>query len=48
MEVFLVFNGDEIRATVDAQAQVMLQVAAGELDREEFTTWLHAHMAAKS
>jgi len=47
MEVFLVLNGHEIRATVDEQEHVMLQVAASEIDREEFTTWLRAHVVAK-
>jgi death on curing protein len=47
MEVFLVLNGHEIRATVDEQEHVMLQVAASEIDREEFTTWLRTHIIAK-
>jgi death-on-curing protein len=48
MEVFLVLNGYEIRAAVDEQERVILQVAASEIDREEFTTWLRAHVAAKA
>ena len=48
MEVFLVLNGYEIRAAVDEQERVILQVAAGEIDREEFTTWLRAHVVAKA
>ena len=48
MEVFLVLNGYEIRATVDEQERVILQVAASEIDREEFTTWLRAHVVAKA
>jgi death-on-curing protein len=47
MEVFLVLNGYEIRATVDEQEHVMLQVAASEIDRGEFTTWLRTHVVAK-
>jgi death on curing protein len=47
MEVFLVLNGYEMRATVDEQEHVILQVAANELDREEFTTWLRTHVVAK-
>ena len=47
MEVFLVLNGYEIRATVDEQEHVMLQVAANEIDREEFTAWLRTHVVAK-
>ncbi len=37
IEVFLVLNGFEIEATVDEQERVILQVASGELGREEFT-----------
>ena len=47
MEVFLVLNGYEIRAAVDEQEHVMLQVAASEREREEFTTWLRTHVVAK-
>ena len=47
MEVFLVLNGYEIRATVDEQEHVILQVAASEIEREEFTTWLRTHVVAK-
>ena len=47
MEVFLVLNGYEIRAAVDEQEHVMLQVAASEIEREEFTTWLRTHVVAK-
>ncbi|MGE3540672.1 MAG: type II toxin-antitoxin system death-on-curing family toxin [Candidatus Tectimicrobiota bacterium] len=47
MEVFLVLNGYEMRATVDEQEHVILQVAANEIDREEFTTWLRTHVVAK-
>jgi death-on-curing protein len=47
MEVFLVLNGSEIRATVDEQEHVILQVAASEIDREEFTAWLRTHVIAK-
>ena len=48
MEVFLVLNGFEIQAAVDVQERVMLQVAAGEMTREEFTDWLRAHVVAKA
>jgi death-on-curing protein len=47
MEVFLVLNGYEIDATVDEQEQVILQVAAGETGREEFTNWLRSHITEK-
>jgi len=47
MEVFLVLNAYEIHAAVDEQEHVILQVAASEMDREEFTTWLRTHVVAK-
>ncbi|MDZ7959474.1 MAG: type II toxin-antitoxin system death-on-curing family toxin [Aulosira sp. DedQUE10] len=46
MEVFLVLNGFEINATVDQQEQVILQVASGELGRDEFTEWLRGHIVS--
>ena len=47
MEVFLVLNGYEICAVVDEQEHVILQVAASEINREEFTAWLRIHVVAK-
>lgn len=47
METFLVLNGFEIDASVEEQAQIVLQVAAGQLDRDEFTTWVQAHIVEK-
>ena len=47
MEVFLVLNGYEIRAAVDEQEHMILQVAASELDREAFTAWLRTRVVAK-
>jgi death-on-curing protein len=48
MEVFLVLHGHEIRASVDEQEQIILQVASGERDREAFTEWLRAHIVERS
>ena len=45
MEVFLVLNGYEIEASVDEQERVFLSLAAGEVEREEFTDWVKAHLA---
>ncbi|MBD2335558.1 type II toxin-antitoxin system death-on-curing family toxin [Calothrix sp. FACHB-156] len=45
MEVFLVLNGFEINAIVDEQEQVILQVASGQLGRDECTEWLRNHIA---
>ncbi|MEH2388091.1 MAG: type II toxin-antitoxin system death-on-curing family toxin [Nostoc sp.] len=47
MEVFLVLNGFEINAALDEQEQVILQVASGELGRDEFTEWLRNQIVPK-
>ncbi len=47
MEMFLVLNGYEISATVNEQAEIILQVASGEMGREAFTDWLHSHIRPK-
>ena len=44
METFLVLNGTEIVAPVDEQEQVIMQLAGGEMEREEFTEWLRTHI----
>ena len=44
MEIFLVLNGYEIDAPVDEQERIILQPAAGELDRSEFTNWLRTRV----
>ena len=45
METFLILNGYEIRADVEEQERVILEVAAGAMGRAEFAKWLHAHIA---
>jgi len=40
MEVFLLLNGHELRATVDEQEQLMLQLAAGQLKRDALAEWV--------
>jgi death-on-curing protein len=40
MEVFLVLNGVEIDASVDEQERLMLDLAAGQRDRDELAGWL--------
>jgi len=47
MEVFLVLNGFEIDAPVDEQEEVILQVASGELGRDNFTQWLRDRIVEK-
>ena len=48
IEVFLVLNGHEIKADVDEQEQVILQVAANEMDRDSFTAWLRTRVVKKA
>lgn len=47
METFLVLNGYEINAAVDEQERVILAVASGLIDRQEFTVWLHDHIVKR-
>jgi len=42
METFLVLNGYEVSAAVDDQERVMLQLAAGELSRDDFVEWVRS------
>lgn len=44
MEVMLILNGLEIAADVEEQEQVILAVAAGEMEREAFGSWLASHL----
>ena len=48
MEVFLVLNGFEIRASVGEQEELVLHVASGELERDKFTEWIVAHIIRRS
>lgn len=44
MEVFLILNSYEIEAPLEEQEKIVLQIASGELGREEFAVWLHDHL----
>lgn len=44
METFLVLNGTEVDAPIDAQERLMLDLAAGRLDRSQLTDWLRQHL----
>lgn len=44
MEIFLVLNGWELIASVDEQEQVILSLAAGNMEREQFTAWVASHV----
>ena len=43
MEVFLVLNGFELRASIDEQEAVVLALAAGNMTREVFADWIRQH-----
>ena len=43
MEVFLILNGLEIVADTDEQERLMLDIAAGHLDRSHLQGWLEQH-----
>jgi death on curing protein len=44
MEVFVMLNGYELRAAVDEQEQLMLDLAAGNLTREQLEHWIDKHL----
>ncbi len=44
METFLILNGHEVTAPSDEQEQVMLKLAAGEMERDAFVGWVHSHV----
>lgn len=43
IEVFLLLNGRELVGTVDEQERLMLDLADGQITREELTAWLEQH-----
>jgi death on curing protein len=43
MEVFLLMNSWELVGTVDEQERLMLDLADGQITREELTAWLEQH-----
>ena len=43
MEVFLLLNGWELVGTVDEQERLMLDLADGQITREQLTAWLEQH-----
>jgi death on curing protein len=44
MATFLLLNGAEIRATIDEQERLMLDLASGRRSRAELTGWLQHHV----
>jgi death-on-curing protein len=47
MEIFLILNSNEIDASVDEQERIILQLAAGELERKAFDEWLRDHVVVR-
>ena len=43
METFLMVNGHELRAPVDEQEHIMVDLAAGNLTRDSFVEWVKQH-----
>jgi len=48
MEIFLVLNGFEINASIDEQEKLFLDLASGNVSREELVNWLQRRVLAKS
>ncbi|MEA2165252.1 MAG: death on curing protein [Thermoanaerobaculia bacterium] len=48
LETVLLLNGHELAASVDEQERIVLSVARGELDREQFTAWVQQHVVSAS
>jgi len=44
MATFLVLNGMDVQAGLDDQEHVMLDLAAGRIDRGDLTAWLRQHV----
>ena len=44
METFLLLNGFEINSDVDEQEKIVLSLAAGQFDRNNFVLWLREHI----
>jgi len=48
METFLVLNGYELRSQVDDAERVILNLAAGQLTREELLEWITGHLERRT
>jgi death-on-curing protein len=47
MEAFLVLNGYELNADVDASEDIILRLASGNLSRDELLTWIREHVVIR-
>lgn len=48
MEAFLILNGFELEATIDEQERLMLDLAAGQITREQLAEWIEKHLQPSS
>ena len=48
LETTLVLNGCELAAHQDEQEKIILRVASGDMDRQEFSMWVKANMGPKA
>ena len=48
MAVFLLLNGYDIDSTIDEQERVFLDLANGQVTRDELTVWLNQNIVPKS
>jgi prophage maintenance system killer protein len=46
MEVLLLLNGSELRASAKESETIMLELAAGRCTRERLVEWIRQHMIA--
>ena len=44
MEIFLYLNGYKMNASFDEQEKIILELAAGVLDRITFTNWVNRNV----
>ena len=48
MEIFLMLNGYEVRASLEESERIILDLASGQVTREELGEWLKQHLAEVS
>ena len=48
MEVFLLLNGHEIAASVDAHERIIIGVASGKVSRIELSEWISKHIVVRN
>lgn len=44
MELFLHVNGKDFQADVDEQEEMMFDLAAGHVEKDEFFDWVRSHV----